>query len=150
MALESDTCGFIYCMCLPLCILHFFSTDWIADFELSVWPPRMKVTFPCFLVANSSIQCDESEMVYVWNLLLELKSGGIFFSSLLSASWNVFMKAGIQAAILIPATRSHFWDGAMERWKAWVSEDFVECYVWLRLPMMGFYKKDFYMRLSLR
>lgn len=62
---------------------------------------------------------------------LNLKVEGYSFphSFLLSASWNVFMKAGIQAAILIPATRSHFWDGAMERWKAWVSEDFVECYV---------------------
>ena len=76
MASESDRCGFINHMCLPLYILHFSPKDWIADFWLRVWPPKMKMSCPWLLTASCSIQCDVSEMVYETSCLY-LESKGI-------------------------------------------------------------------------
>lgn len=66
---------------------------------------------------------------------------------LLSAGWNTCMKAGAQATILIPVAKAHSWDGA--KLKVWVSEDFVKCHIYPRLPaILSFSNRDFYTCLS--
>lgn len=103
------------------------------------------MTFPCLLAASSLIQCDVSEMGYV-NLLPDLKRCGTFFLHP-SAIWNAYMKAGVQAAILIPAIGTHFWSNRNLKkvcslrtlWNAISVSDYI----------MGFNERDLYMFLSL-
>lgn len=70
-----------------------------------------------------------------------------FHPFLLSAIWNAYMKAGVQAAVLIPAIGTHFCSNRNLKmfwslrtlWNAISVSDYI----------MGFNERDFYMFLSL-
>lgn len=137
LSVSSSICSSLF----PYQLNCRFSAQWMTS--------QYESNISCLLAASSSIQYDVGEMVYETSQP-ELKSGGIFSSSPLSPFCQLECMYEGWSSSNHPdlSNKSTF----LEQWKpekVLVSEDFVECRICPRLPIMGFYETDFYPCLSL-